>query len=91
MLKTEWLLALAVTLLAGCQLGTIRVIHTPQPWQRWEYACMKPNNATGGPADITSEANKYGSEGWELAASDGTVWCFKRPVGTGNTPMSTAP
>jgi hypothetical protein len=88
--RTERLIALAATFLTGClQAPPIRVIHTPQPWQRWEYACMKPYNATGGSADVTSEANKYGAEGWELAASDGTIWCFKRPIGSGATTMST--
>jgi hypothetical protein len=83
MLKTERLLALAVPLLAvlflaGClQVPPIRVIYSPQPRQRWEYACVKP----GGPEGITtSEADDYGREGWELAAADGAVWCFKRPV-----------
>ena len=82
MLKTERLLAFAVTFLAGClpQPPPFRVIYSPQPRQRWEYACMKPYSSTGGPESMTSEANKYGRDGWELAATDGATWCFKRPV-----------
>jgi hypothetical protein len=74
---SRWVACLAVPFLVGCiQVPPIRVIYSPQPRQRWEYACVKP----GVSEDITSEANKYGQEGWELAAADGTVWCFKRPV-----------
>jgi hypothetical protein len=77
-------LALGAAFLVGCiQPPVIRVIHAPQPWQRWEYACMKPARVTGGPEEVAVEANKYGHDGWELAASDGTNWCFKRPIGSG--------
>jgi hypothetical protein len=41
---------------------------------------VKPSSPTAGPEEVTSEADKYGREGWELAAADGTIWCFKRPV-----------
>jgi hypothetical protein len=90
-IRPERLLALAVAFLAGCiQAPPIRVIHTPQPWERWQYACMKPDKDAG-PEDVAAKANLYGREGWGLAASDGTLWCFKRPVGSGATPMSSAP
>jgi len=72
-----WPVVLTLTFLAGCiQPPPIRIIYSPQPRQRWEYACIKP----GALDDVTLEANKYGREGWELAAADGTVWCFKRPI-----------
>jgi hypothetical protein len=87
--KPERLLALAAAFLAGCfQAPAVRVIQTPPPWQRWQYACMKPNKDAAEPEDVAAKANLYGREGWELAGSDGAVWCFKRTVGTGATPMS---
>jgi hypothetical protein len=54
--------------------------------QRWEYACERAND------DVTKMANRYGIQGWELAAAAGEawggamahdetmIWCFKRPL-----------
>jgi hypothetical protein len=48
---------------------------------------QKPYNLTGiGPGDVSTEANKYGQQGWELATGggdNGSIWCFKRPLGAG--------
>ena len=71
------ILALAAPVLAGCiQPPPIRIIYSPQPRQRWEYTCGRP----GGLEEVASTANNYGREGWEMAAADGTIWCFKRPM-----------
>jgi hypothetical protein len=55
-----------------------------EPAHRWEYACQRADE------DITKMANKFGAEGWEMAAAAGAgsgnglaqhetmVWCFKR-------------
>jgi hypothetical protein len=54
--------------------------------QRWEYRCLRANDNVG------AESNRYGAEGWELAAAAGAgwgsgllsehemIWCFKRPL-----------
>jgi hypothetical protein len=89
MFEMKRLIPLAAVFVGGCMPPTsIRIIHSPQPWERWEYACMKPASAAGAAADLASEANRYGADGWELAASDGGVWCFKRPVGGGPAPAA---
>jgi hypothetical protein len=95
--KTERLLALAVAFLAGCAVRlAVPVAHAGQPVQRWEYACTEPHNISGrwGADDVTSNANKFGAQGWEMAAYGGVggadIWCFKRPVGAAApAPVST--
>jgi hypothetical protein len=81
MLKAERLLALAATFATGCfQPPAIRmtVIHSPEA--RWQYACIPAHSPGEGPETFASKANVYGRDGWELAGSDGVVWCFKRPL-----------
>jgi hypothetical protein len=92
MLKAARLLALAVTVLTGCiQPSPIHVTVIPPPREQWQYACMAAHIPGDGPEDVASKANMYGRDGWELAASDGAVWCFKRAVGQGVPGLRPAP
>jgi hypothetical protein len=50
------------------------------PSTRWEYVCRTER----GDEDVTTMANEFGAQGWELTAA-GTkayeaTWCFKRPL-----------
>ncbi|HMG58011.1 MAG TPA: hypothetical protein VK601_31135 [Kofleriaceae bacterium] len=85
-------LGLVVAFLAGCVLQQTLGVAVPAARAgtapaRWEYACVNV-------AERVSETmNKFGAQGWELAAASGLawgsglfkerdmIWCFKRPLG----------
>jgi hypothetical protein len=85
MRRSQSVAVLLLGIIVGC--AAERVLVVPQARagtapQRWEYACVE---AIGGD-DVTKMANKFGPQGWELAAAIGAArsseptWCFKRPL-----------
>jgi len=86
-------LGLVVAFLAGCVVHQALGVAVPAARAgtaptRWEYSCA--NVAV----HITETMNRFGVEGWELAAAAGfgwsqgfgsthetMIWCFKRPLG----------
>ena len=77
--KLSIALGFVVAFLAGCVLHQSFVVpparaETNPP--RWEYACVEATE------QITMASNRFGAEGWEMAAAAGPgwgIWCFKRP------------
>ena len=65
----------------GCAAGTavqtqVAEAQGPAGVQRWEYKCFNRVN----PGPVEKEADFLGVEGWEMVASTGGTWCFKRPL-----------
>lgn len=44
---------------------------------KWEYTCWRPR----GNDDVVAALNGLGKQGWELSTADGSLYCFKRPLG----------
>ena len=81
MKTTTLALGLAIGLLAGwlASNGTTAYAKTKDANQ-WQYQCFQSDDV----AEITSQSNDMGEDGWELATAAGakggiTLWCFKRP------------
>jgi hypothetical protein len=90
--KLSIALGLVVAFLAGCVVHQALGDAVPKARAgtapaRWEYVCV---NVT---EHVSETMNKFGAEGWELAAASGLawgsglfkerdmIWCFKRPLG----------
>ena len=81
---------LALAFVAGCaaQLAGQLVVPAARAGTnptRWEYMCIDGPGSTGNP--LTTDMDKLGAQGWELAAgvgrgAEGAVpaWCFKRAL-----------
>lgn len=83
---SRWTLGL-VAIVCGCAGAATSTLVIPrarsQNAERWEYLCLESPDKL---AELTSQLNKAGREGWELVGS-GTppgyaggnfAWCFKR-------------
>jgi hypothetical protein len=83
---------LLVVFFAGCAAERLLVVPPARADtnpQRWEYACAKQDGSFDPQDDVKRIANKFGQQGWELAAATSTniggsttttLWCFKRPL-----------
>ena len=92
-LMKRLILALTITVafLVGCITATVATQLVVPPIKagtnpkKWEYTCFKEPFTD---AKATSQANKHGSEGWELVSVtpvSGSIsalmgWCYKRPL-----------
>jgi hypothetical protein len=90
--KLSIALGLVVAFLIGCVAHEVVAVAVPPARAgpapaRWDHVCVQAA------ANITPTLQRYGEEGWELAAAAGygwgpglfservMVWCFKRPLG----------
>lgn len=75
-------LGLAIGLLAAwLTTGTDAALAKTKKQNQWQYQCFRSDDV----AEITSQANAMGEDGWELSTAAGakgdiTLWCFKRPL-----------
>lgn len=42
---------------------------------KWDYKCVRPAKK---PAEMTTQFNALGDDGWRLLEADGGIWCFSR-------------
>ncbi|MBX3246042.1 MAG: hypothetical protein KF901_02540 [Myxococcales bacterium] len=73
-------LSISLAFILGCVSAPLIVArlsaqnppHTP----RWEYSCDSVRTI----GSMRALLARVGPEGWELAAVDGALFCFKRPT-----------
>lgn len=83
MKKTIIAMALIIAFLLGCAASRLAGDFTVPPARagtdttKWEYTCFKAPRST---SDIEKRSDKLGAEGWEMAAGNRMVYCFKRAL-----------